>query len=485
MPLPPWDGGITSLSLREIANEFGGPDPLSMSNYYAGGPNVPVGTVGDFGPIPSAGTINIQQFYGSSNVIPLVEVAHFDETTIVGDILSWTNKVPGGPEYDLEVPAGDVGRLRLLPSGVGHISGNPVTSYFEANAATGFLTTNFDIRWFGRLRDLPSGADSYTLVSRDGEAPGERGIAIFVQPNGTVFLAASLDGNLFNIIAFSTVAIPINPNASIGIRVTRTEVNGNIIFWTSTDFISWSGLGSTVAGPSGALFNNGLPLLVGAQYDTDVLNVFFGEVQQLEASVTLGSEILINMDTRDATGSQSSWVDPITGVTWTPNGDAFVNVSPNPVLMGSGNVILASTDLGAPTVPQPYTMFLALKPTAAGPFNIFTDGRAGGNILQLFVNANLPQANAGLTIVGPAISNSPIVMGVVVNGASSKLSITGVTDTLGDMGLDPWLFGVIFGNLGITVTFNGWIGELKIFNGAMLDTQFNEEKAFLEAKWVQ
>lgn len=485
MPLPPWDGGVTSLSLREIADEFGGADPLLMSNYYAGGPNVPPGTEGDFGPIPSAGTITIQQFYGSSNVVPLVAVAHFDETTIVGDVSLWTNKVLAGPAYDLNTPAGDVGRLRRLSAGVGHIPGNPVTSYFQAVAPPGILTGNIDMRWFGRLRDLPTGADSYTLASRDSETVGLRGTAFFVQSNGTLFFAASTSGNSFEVLAFSTVAIPLNPNAFIGLRVNRDSTTGIVTFYTSTDFINWPQLGATVASVGGPLFNNNLPILVGAQNTADVLNVFYGEVQQLEVSETLVSPIQVNMNTQNATGSLAAWVDPITGATWTPTGLAFVNVSPNPVVMGSNAVILASDNITAPTVPQPYTMFIALKPTNATAFGIMTDGRAGGNVLQLFVNATLPQANAGLTIVGPAIGNLPIVMGVVVNGATSKLSITGVADTLGDIGLNPWLFGVLFGDLGITATFNGWIGELKIFNGAMPDLQFNQEKAFLEAKWVQ
>lgn len=111
MPLPPWDGGTTSLSMRQIADEFGGPDPLLMSNYYAGGPNVPPGTVGDFGPIPSAGEISIQQFYGSSNVPPLpTPFTLYNETSVVpGSPANWLNLGAGGAPYSFTLQAGGGG----------------------------------------------------------------------------------------------------------------------------------------------------------------------------------------------------------------------------------------------------------------------------------------------------------------------------------------------------------------------------------------
>ena len=51
------------LALSEIAAEFGGSTPHSMSEYYAGGSNVPAGT----GSIASSGAINFNTFYGTSN----------------------------------------------------------------------------------------------------------------------------------------------------------------------------------------------------------------------------------------------------------------------------------------------------------------------------------------------------------------------------------------------------------------------------------
>jgi len=56
------------LSLADIQTEFGGSNPISLSEYYAGGAYVPAGTTGTNGPVPSSGTISISNFYGTSNI---------------------------------------------------------------------------------------------------------------------------------------------------------------------------------------------------------------------------------------------------------------------------------------------------------------------------------------------------------------------------------------------------------------------------------
>ena len=53
-----------SLKLSEIQGEFGGSNPISMSEYYRNGTYVPDITLNVN--IPSVGTINISDFYGSS-----------------------------------------------------------------------------------------------------------------------------------------------------------------------------------------------------------------------------------------------------------------------------------------------------------------------------------------------------------------------------------------------------------------------------------
>lgn len=62
------------ITLTDIANEFGGTVPHSLSEYYAGGANVPAGTSGTNGAVPSSGAISLSDFYGTEAVAPPVIV---------------------------------------------------------------------------------------------------------------------------------------------------------------------------------------------------------------------------------------------------------------------------------------------------------------------------------------------------------------------------------------------------------------------------
>ena len=53
------------LSLAMIRDEYGGGNPAAINQYYAGGGLVPAGTSGINGPIPAAGQIDFNVFYGS------------------------------------------------------------------------------------------------------------------------------------------------------------------------------------------------------------------------------------------------------------------------------------------------------------------------------------------------------------------------------------------------------------------------------------
>jgi len=59
------------LTFTDIQTEFGGTNPIALNEYYAGGTYVPAATSGTYGPVPSSGQISVQNFYGTSAVIPV------------------------------------------------------------------------------------------------------------------------------------------------------------------------------------------------------------------------------------------------------------------------------------------------------------------------------------------------------------------------------------------------------------------------------
>lgn len=57
------------ISLTNIQTEFGGSNPISINEYYAGGAYVPSGASGTNGSIPTSGAISISQFYGTYSAV--------------------------------------------------------------------------------------------------------------------------------------------------------------------------------------------------------------------------------------------------------------------------------------------------------------------------------------------------------------------------------------------------------------------------------
>ena len=81
-----------SLSLDDIQTEFGGTNPISLSEYYAGGGLVQSGATGDSGAIPTSGQISIGQFYGSTARVPIV--INNTGTTLRADIYALASANP-------------------------------------------------------------------------------------------------------------------------------------------------------------------------------------------------------------------------------------------------------------------------------------------------------------------------------------------------------------------------------------------------------
>ena len=74
--MPLQSSGLIKFS--EIINEFGGNPPFKLSNYYAGGPNVPAGIEG----IPSGGQLRLSHFYGKAKILRRAITYIFAATTL-------------------------------------------------------------------------------------------------------------------------------------------------------------------------------------------------------------------------------------------------------------------------------------------------------------------------------------------------------------------------------------------------------------------
>lgn len=109
------------LSLSDIQTEFGGSNPISLNEYYAGGGLVPSGTSGTNGAVPSSGTISISQFYGTSNIPALSVSASSVSGFEIGPSNSGSVTSSGSPST---TPSGGVGPYTYAWTNISTSSGN-------------------------------------------------------------------------------------------------------------------------------------------------------------------------------------------------------------------------------------------------------------------------------------------------------------------------------------------------------------------------
>ena len=99
MPLP----SSGPLSLNDIQGEFGGSNPISLSEYYAGGSFVPAGTTGTYGAVPSSGAISIRNFYGTTAVtISFTDTGVGDIAVVPDSALAGYQINSNGRAYSIE-----------------------------------------------------------------------------------------------------------------------------------------------------------------------------------------------------------------------------------------------------------------------------------------------------------------------------------------------------------------------------------------------
>lgn len=70
----------TSLAFSALQTEFGGANPISLSEYYRSGSYVPTGTTSSYGTIPTSGQISLGVFRGTQ------KVTYLDLQTVTPDI---------------------------------------------------------------------------------------------------------------------------------------------------------------------------------------------------------------------------------------------------------------------------------------------------------------------------------------------------------------------------------------------------------------
>lgn len=124
------------------------------------------------------------------------------------------------------------------------------------------ITGDIDVRVRVAMNDWTPAGDQTLLAKRSGAGQVSWQFRV-TGTSGVLCLAFSSDGTAVT-VANSTVAPTISDFSELWVRATRASASGNIIFYTSSDGVNWTQLGTTVAAASGALFDSTAPVEVGS-----------------------------------------------------------------------------------------------------------------------------------------------------------------------------------------------------------------------------
>jgi hypothetical protein len=133
------------LSLTDIQTEFGGTNPISLNEYYAGGGLVPAGTTGTNGAVPSSGAISIGNFYGTANfryfLLGFSESVPFNTGTSVSVGLISRQAIKDdfvwiGGQYRVRTPDGTSTVLRTQITKLNVFNGSVIEQKYDLNSSS-------------------------------------------------------------------------------------------------------------------------------------------------------------------------------------------------------------------------------------------------------------------------------------------------------------------------------------------------------------
>jgi hypothetical protein len=205
--------------------------------------------------------------------------------------------------------------LALVHSGTNYawLSGVAGNYFSTPNAVANQITGDIDIKAQVSFSSISS---TMTICSKF--SLGQRSFNFQQVSSGSLGFTFTLDGATTNFYQ-SSVSHPYSIGQIGWVRVTRSSTSGVVIFYTSTDGITWTQLGTTVLGITGNMFNSTSVLEIGS-LNIGLGSLLNGTIQKTTISNSIGGAPVVdfNPSSYNRATSQTSWVSA-TGETWTLN----------------------------------------------------------------------------------------------------------------------------------------------------------------------
>jgi hypothetical protein len=220
------------------------------------------------------------------------------------------------------------------------------------------------------------------------------------------------------------------------LKVTRESSNGNITFFTSTDGITYTQLGLTISGLSGAMATSTNQIVVCNQA---VQSSILAKVYRATISNSIGGSPVVdfNPNQYNAATSQTQWTSS-TGEVWTINTGTATSGYKGQIVTKTtiqGDGIDDRLTSGTLATRQYFTRFAAFNPFNLSPTGYIISGNPlethliykSSNQIQLY---NTPSQ---IQVSGSLSNNLQLITGDY-NGASSKVRRNNAADVTGTTG---------------------------------------------------
>jgi hypothetical protein len=251
------------------------------------------------------------------------------------------------------------------------------------------------------------------------------------------------------LVAFSSITIPSSFFGSV--RVFRNATTGDINFYTSTDNINFTQLGTTISGTSGVIQNLTNDVFVGSY--NNALGIWVAGIGRVTIATSLGGTPVVDFNpaTYNAATSQTAWTST-TGEVWT--------ISTGTATSGYKGVLVDRTIVQSDGVDDQLkttslSITISTRYASINPFVATSGYMIAGALIaigdkQLFYyTGTTPRAYSSASFINfvGVNSNKLQLFQATFNGASSQVSINNANNTTGTLLADSYDTLVLFSNL--------------------------------------
>lgn len=315
--------------------------------------------------------------------------------------------------------------LPWVGSNYGYVNGVALNYFTTPDSVPLRVTGDLDLRAFVALSSWASGSEN-PLVSKWSTA-AQLCYNFSVNSAGNLLLRVSLDGSA-TVSVVSSVTVGFGAFVSSWVRVTRASATGTVFFYTSTDGVNWTQLGTSVATTSGAIFAGTSIVLCGALNNAVTMN---GRIYRAQIYNGIAGTLAFDFNPAAYTSGTTLLDRSVNAATITINAGATIVTRTCVYGDGADDFVKAAPYSQS----QPVTGYLTGQQVSWTSGDVFMDGNAvtTGQLLQA---TGTPQVNisAGTSVAGN--TNWVLQTGAVVtplfNGASSALRVNRGTATTGN-----------------------------------------------------